>query len=162
MHIVNFNVLARQGPELGARIPDPEGRSLWNMFHAQTMGDLAIVVDENLNKGIFEQWLLREGIKAQFYEFLDSSDPVVKADKVHILKAAYGRIGWYIDNDPRTIALTLSKGIPSLLVGSPFTIRPEWENERSITPWDELVAEMDSQKMKQQAKVWSYLEDEVA
>jgi hypothetical protein len=160
MHIVNFNVLARQGPELGARQPDAEGRRFWNMLHAQTMGDIAVVVDDELNRSIFEQWMMREGFKAQLYEFIGSSDPVVKAEKVHLFMAAYGRNGWYIDNDPRTVALTLSSGITSVLIGSPFTIRPEWENERSITPWDELVASMDEQKLKQQAKVWSYLDDE--
>lgn len=130
------------------------------MFHKQSMGHMCVVVDEELNRDIFEQWLMREGYKAQIYEFLDTSDPVVKAEKVHLLTTSFGRAGWYIDNDPRTLALTIAKGIPSLLVGSPFTIRPEWEESgRQIRPWDELVSEMDRQHLKKVQKAWTLAEE---
>lgn len=125
------------------------------MFHKLTIGNMCLVSDEVHNKDLFETWLIREGFKASRYEFFDSTDPIVKAEKVHLLTTMFGRAGWYVDVDPRTVALTIGKGIPSLLVGSPYTIRPEWEEEKAIRPWDDLVAEMDRQWLLKAKKMWN-------
>lgn len=121
---------------------------------------MAIVYDGEPQKDIFEHWLMQEGFKAATYEVFDTKDPVIKAEKVHLLTTLFGRAGWYVDVDPRTVARTIAKGIPSLLVGSPYTIRPEWEQEKTITPWGELVAEMDRQNLLKTQKAWRELEDE--
>lgn len=155
----NFDVLARPGATISTRQPDPDGRNLWRMFHSLTVGNMCIVCDDDIDRTLFEHWLMREGFKASTYDFFDTKDPIIKAEKVHLLSTMFGRAGWYVDVDPRTIALTIAKGIPSLLVGSPFTIRPEWEEAKAIRPWDELVAEMDRQKILKVKKSWSNMED---
>lgn len=155
----NFDVLARPASELAKRQPDPDGRALWNLFSG-TLQHMCIVVDEDVDRRIFEHWLIREGLKASTIDFLDSHEPLVKAEKIHHLTTMFGRAGWYVDTDPRTIALTIAKGIPSLLVGSPHTIRPEWEEEPEIRPWDAVVAELDRQKMKKAQRTWENDDDE--
>ena len=160
MLLFNFDVIARPNAELVKRQPDPDGRSLWRSFHASTRGNMAIVCDEDYPREHFEHWLTIEGFKPTTYELMDSHDPYIKEEKVHLLSTMFGRSGWYIDTDPRTIALTLAKGIPSLLVGAPYTIRPEWENEVPIRPWDELVAEMDRQKILKVTKTWTDMEEQ--
>lgn len=158
--IFNFDVLARPGTEMGARQPDPDGRALWNMFQYQAGLHTVIVADHVSNMEIFQTWLLREGIKASHYEILDSTDPVVKAEKVHLLTTMWGRAGWYVDTDPRTAALTIAKGIPTLVVASPYTIRPEWETEKPPRPWAELVDEMDRQRISKVTRAWNIEQDE--
>lgn len=154
MIIFNFDVLARPNNEFGARLPDPEGVKLWLMLHDQTLGRLAVVVDGDPKRDHLEHWLTVNGIKAAMYEILDTDDPVVKADKVHRISMAAGRSDWYIDVDPLTVVETLRLGIPSLLVANPYVVRPEWMESKGPRPWDQVVSEIERQKLIKANKTW--------
>lgn len=154
MIIFNFDVLAKPDIELGARLPDPEGMRLWNMFYQQNYGRLAVVVDEDVNISIFEHWLKVNGVKAALYEVLDTTNPQTKAEKVHKLAMLHGRSDWYIDNDPDTCAITLRLGIPTLFVANPYTVRPEWSGIKRARPWTELVDEVNHQAEMRAERTW--------
>lgn len=158
MIFMNFNVIARPAEDVAHRIPDPEGRALWSMFHREMMGRIFLIVDQCDKPEHLETWLVREGFKAFQYEILDSNDPVIKAERVHQLSASLGRTNWYVDNDPRTVSRTLERGISSLLVAVPYTIRPEWVAPKQVKPWGEMVEEMDRQAEMRNRKTWNELE----
>lgn len=152
--IVNFDVIARPGKELGARLPDPEGMRLWKMFHDQTMGRIALVIDEEVPKDIFEHWLKVNQVKPAIYEMLDVVHPDLKAEKVHILSMTMGISDWYVDNDPYACAFTLRLGIPTLLVCNPYVVRPEWSGVKAARPWDTIVTEIDNQSLQRAERTW--------
>lgn len=156
MIIFNFDVLARPHSEFAQRVPIREGLELWSDLHQTHNGRLGLVVDECNDRFILEHWLKINHIKASIYEVLETTDPKLKAEKVHHLGMAIGRSGWYVDVDPGTITETLRLGIPSLLVANPYIIRPEWGpgGVSTIRPWDELVEEIDNQKLMQAEKEW--------
>lgn len=154
MIVFNFDVLARPNKELGARLPDPDGLRLWKMLYEQTLGRMAVVVDESVDLAIFEHWLKLNGIKAAVYDVLDTHDPMIKAEKIHKLSMAMGRSDWYIDNDPVTAAITMKLGIPTLLVCNPYIVRPEWVGTKAQKPWDALVQEIDEQAEMKANKTW--------
>ena len=131
---------------------------MWTMFHRELMGRIFVVVDKADSKEHLETWLLREGFKAFQYEILDTTDPVIKADRVHQFSASLGRTTWYVDNDPRTCARTLEKGIPTLMVGNPYIIRPEWTAPRDVKSWGELVDEIERQNEMRNRKTWGEME----
>lgn len=147
-------MLARPNKDLASRLPDSEGTRLWKVFHEQTLGRLAIVVDEDVDTSIFEHWLKVNGIKASLYEVLDVTDAAIKAEKVHRLATTMGRSDWYIDNDPEACAHTLRLGVPTLLVASPYVVRPEWSKEKSARPWDSLVQEINDQALHRANRTW--------
>jgi hypothetical protein len=153
--IFNFDVLAKPGQEFGARLPDPDGIRLWMMMHEQSLGRLAVVKDTLVKTDHLEHWMRVNGIKAAVYEQLDVESYQDKAEKVQRLAMLYGRSDWYIDIDPRTCALTMAMGMPTLLVAHPYVVRPEWVKEDvGPTPWDELVAEVDRQNDLRSARTW--------
>lgn len=154
MIVFNFDVVARPHEELSNRTPDPEGMRLWRMFHEQTMGRMALVVDEEVNKEVFEHWLLVNNVKAAMYQELDTKDPAIKADKVQLLMTSTGRVDWYVDNDPIAAAKTLRLGIPTLLVANPYIVRPEWSGIKAARSWDDLVHEVESQVIMKAEKNW--------
>jgi hypothetical protein len=151
-----MDVIARPADMVANRVPDPEGRALWRMFHKETMGRMMLIIDKCDNEEHLEIWLKREGFKAFQYHVLDTTDPVIKADKIHTLSASIGRTNWYIDNDPETCALTLKLGIASIMVGNPYIIRPEWSTSvKEIRPWGTLVDEMNRQAELRAEKEWN-------
>lgn len=149
-------MLARPHVELAQRVPIREGLELWSDLHQTHNGRLGLVVDECEDTFIFEHWLKINNIRASVYESLDTRDPIIKAEKVHHLGMAIGRSSWYIDVDADTVAETLKRGIPSLLVAHPYIMRPEWAPGKmpTIRPWDELVEEIDKQKLMQAERTW--------
>lgn len=154
MIVFNFDVLARPGKELGARLPDPDGMRLWRMLHEQSLGRVAVVVDEEVDIPIFEHWLKINGVKAAVYDIFDTNDPQIKAERIHRLSMSVGRSDWYIDNDPVTAAITMKLGVPTLLVCNPYIVRPEWVGAKAKRPWDDLVQEIDSQAEMRANKTW--------
>jgi len=154
MIIFNFDVLALPGKEFGARVPYPEGMRLWSDLFETHMGRLAVVIDEAPQSHILEHWLKINGIKAAVYEELGTTDPQMKAEKVYKLSMAVGTKDWYIDTDPRTVAITMKLGMPSLLVANPYIVRPEWVDPQHNRPWDELVEEIDRQATMRAARDW--------
>jgi hypothetical protein len=158
MIIVNFDVIARPHEQVSHRLPDPEGIRLWRMLHKDTRGRMMIVTDECDSEDNLETWFLAEGVKPSIYQNIDTKDPLIKADKIHLLAASVGKLDWYIDNDPRACANTIGLGIPTLIVGSPYVIRPEWNSHQEIRPWGDLVVEMDHQAVLRNTKTWSDFE----
>jgi hypothetical protein len=152
--IFNFSVVAKPGQSLGERQPDRSGMYIWKMMHDQSIGRICLVVNETYQRPILEDWLKVEGLKPSFYELLDEPSPNLRAEKVHRIGAVFGRPEWYVDNDPLTCAETLKLGIQTLLVASPYIVRPEWSGERTIRAWDTLVEEMDNQALKAAEKTW--------
>lgn len=154
MIIFNFDVLARPGESLALRQPDPDGRAVWSMLFDKYMGRLCVVSTVEYDRMQFEEWLKREKFKASSYEFIDQVDPVLIAERTHIIGSAFGRINWYVDNNPRVCAETLKLGIPTLVVASPYIVRPEWSDVKRVKEWGSLVEEMDSQALKAAEKSW--------
>lgn len=150
-----MDVLARPHDDFGARVPDPEGMRLWSDLHQTHLGRLGLVVDEVPSVMIFEHWLRVNGVKAAQYEVLETIDPQIKAEKVQRLMMTVGIQDWYVDVDPRTIALTLRMGIPSMLIANPYVLRPEWLQEVDPRPWDQLVSELDQQLAFRAARSWN-------
>jgi hypothetical protein len=155
MILFHMDVLARPHEDFGARVPDSEGMRLWSDLHQTHLGRLGVVVDEIPSQAILEHWLRVNGVKAVIYEVLETTDPQIKAEKVQRLMMSVGIQDWYIDTDPRTVALTLRMGIPSMLIANPYVLRPEWlEDAGGPRPWGELVTEMDSQLELRAARAW--------
>lgn len=154
MIVFNFSVLAKPAESLSLRQPDPDGRAVWNAFFDKYMGRIIVVCDEVYDRTQFMEWLKREQFKASMLDFLDQKDPVLKAEKVHRVGSAAGKINWYVDNDARACAETLKLGIPTLVVASPYIVRPEWDGGRVIKEWDSLVEELDTQALKAAERTW--------
>lgn len=154
MIIFNFSVIAKPSDTLATRQPDTQGLNIWNMMHEHSVGRMCLVVNEVYEKMVFEDWLKKQRIKPSFYEFLDEDRPQLKAEKVHRVAAVFGKPDWYVDNDPKACAETLKLGIPTLVVGAPYIVRPEWSGLKTIKAWDTLVEEMDSQALKAAEKTW--------
>lgn len=124
------------------------------MVFEKYTGRICVVSTTEYDRPQFEEWLKREQFKASVYEFIDQVDPALKAEKVHIIGSSFGRINWYVDNDPRVCAETLKLGVPTLLVACPYIVRPEWDMGRKVKEWGSLVDEMDSQALKAAEKTW--------
>ena len=123
-------------------------------MHDQSVGRICLVVNEDYTKMIMEDWLKKEGIKPSFYEMLDESDPTLRAEKINRIGAVFGKPEWYVDNDPRTCAETLKLGMPTMLIASPYLVRPEWSNMKVIKEWNVLVEELDTQALRAAEKTW--------
>ena len=123
-------------------------------MHDQSVGRICLVVNEDYTKMIMEDWLKKEGIKPSFYEMLDESDPILRAEKINRIGAVFGKPEWYVDNDPRTCAETLKLGMPTMLIASPYLVRPEWSNMKVIKEWNVLVEELDTQALRAAEKTW--------
>ena len=154
MILFNFSVIAKPGQHLGERQPDSHGMSIWRMFHESTIGRICLIINEEYQKPVLEDWLKVERIKPAFYEMFEEPSANLKAERIHRIGAVFGKPEWYIDNDPMTCSETLKLGIPTILVASPYIVRPEWSRERVIKSWDTLVQEMDEQALKAANKTW--------
>jgi len=154
MIIVNLSVLSRSADIVGSRQPVPEGRAIWAMLFERYMGRLAVISNEEYDRSHFADWLKREGFKASFFECITEPHPDLKAQKIQLLGAAFGRVEWYVDTDPKTCAETTALGIPTILVSVPFIVRPEWDRGKEIRQWDSLVEEMESQALKAAERTW--------
>lgn len=154
MIVLSFDVIARPGDSLAIRQPDPDGRAVWSMLFDKYTGRLCVVSTTEYDRSQFEEWLKIEKFKASTYEFIDHTDPVLIAEKVHTIGSAFGRINWYVDNDPRVCSETLKLGIPTLVVACPYIVRPEWDSGRRIKEWGSLVDELDVQALKAAEKTW--------
>lgn len=154
MILFNFSVIARPAESLPLRQPDSDGRSLWNMMHAHYMGRICLIVDEDYPADLLENWLKQEGFKPSVYQVIDEVLPDIKAEKVHRVGAIFGRPVWYVDNDPKVCAKTIALGIPTLMVGCPYVLRPEWVLQKDMRKWDDLVEEMNNQALKAAERTW--------
>jgi hypothetical protein len=152
--VFNFSVLARPAENLSLRQPDSDGRALWGAMFDKYMARMIVVCDEVYDRTQFMDWLKREQFKASMIDFLDEVDPVLKAEKVHRIGSAAGKISWYVDNDARACSETIKLGIPTIVAVSPYIVRPEWDTGRKIKEWGSLVDEIDTQVLKAAERSW--------
>lgn len=160
MIIVTYDVLALPAEELGARQPSKHGRTLWNMLFTKYNGRICVLAD-GIPKDkypIVTEWLKREGYKAGSIDFSQDTGLDNRLDRVRAIYAGMGRVDWYIDVDPKMVALTLKEGIPSLLVSVPYIARPEWNQDKEIKQWDSLIEEIDGQALLKAERSWTEIE----
>jgi hypothetical protein len=155
--VIGFDVLAYQGEELGARQPTKEGRTLWNMMFSMYEGRICVLAHgiEDKKTPILMEWLKREGYKAGAIDLTYETSPDAKLERIRSIQAGYGRIDWFVDTDPATVAKSIHEGITSLLVSIPSIPRPEWVGGRTIRGWDELSRELDAQALAKAERHWN-------
>lgn len=154
MILFNFSVIARPADALPLRQPDADGRAMWNMLSEHYMGRICLIVNEDYPRDLLEAWLKSEKFKPSMYEVIDETIPELKAEKIHRVGAVFGRPSWYVDNDPKVCAKTVALGIPTLMVGCPYVLRPEWVQQRDMREWGDLVDEMNRQALKAAERTW--------
>ena len=153
MLIVTFNVLAYPTTDkltsIGARQPSPEAQKLWNALYNQYHGNLIILATGTDRADLVEGWAKMEGYKYAHVAVVESTKPEDIRDRVRDFNAIYGKIHWFVDSDPRTVKLVMEDAVPSLLVGLPAFVRPEWrENkQKEHQLWDDLVREIEVQTL---------------
>jgi hypothetical protein len=154
--VLTFDVLAHAGKELGARQPITEGRRLWNMLFPAFEGRICVLASgvDHDKTTILMEWLKREGYKAGSIDLTYETSTDAKLERVRSIQAGYGRIDWFVDTDPATVARVIHEGIASLLVSIPSIPRPEWGKERDIRGWDELSKELDAQALAKAERDW--------
>lgn len=159
MIVITLNALALPADDLGARQPRTETRRLWNALFPYYHGRILVLADGIKKEGmqgeqILLEWLKKEGYKASSVDIVELSGSEIKTERVVSLNAVYGRIHWFIDNDPETVAKVTRYGIPCLLVTIPDVVRPEWSGEREIKAWDALVEEINTQELAKRERSW--------
>ena len=158
MILFNFNVLARPGEELGARVPDPEGVYLWRSLFEASVGRLGVLYSGDPDTVMFQNWMKINQIKAIMYDTTGTTESKVCAEKAAQILAAAGGRNMYIDVDPDTVKETYALGIPSFLMCQPFIVRPEWSSTKQMKGWDNLVDEIDRQAIAKAEKTWGDLD----
>lgn len=156
MIVLTLDVLAHPGEELGARQPTLEGRKLWNMFFNMYQGRICILAPgiDTKQTTILMEWLKRENYKAGSLDFSYEATTDAKLERVRAVQAGIGRIDWFIDTDPATVAKVIHEGIPSLLVCTPSIPRPEWVKQRDVKAWEQLSQEIDAQALVRAERTW--------
>lgn len=157
MIVFGFDVLAHQCDELGERPPTREGRQLWNMMFSKYEGRICVLAHgiEDDKTPILMEWLKKEGYKAGAIDLTYETSPDAKLERIRSIQAGYGRIDWFVDTDPSTVAKSVHEGIASLLVSIPSVPRPEWVDGRTIRGWDELSRELDAQALAKAERHWN-------
>lgn len=156
MIVLTLDVLAHPGEELGARQPTLEGRKLWSMFFSMYQGRICLLASgvDTKKTTILMEWLKRENYKAGSLDFSYETTPDAKLERVRAIQAGIGRIDWFIDTDPTTVAKVIHEGIPALLVCTPSIPRPEWVKQRDIKAWEQLSQELDTQALARAERTW--------
>lgn len=158
MILVSFDLLALPGESLALRKPCPEGRRLWNMLWQAHHGQVALLVVGNPSMEVLAHWLKTEGYKPSVIDISRDDGPDAKHIRIQALQAAFGKIRFYYDTDPRAVALSLHEGIPSLLFANPLLPRPEWGSDKTIRAWDAVVEEIERQQVKHNEATWGDIE----
>jgi hypothetical protein len=156
MIVMTLDVLAHPSEELGARQPSVEGRKIWNMMFPMYEGRICVLAHgiEDSKTPILMEWLKREGYKAGSIDLTYETTTDAKLERVRSIQAGYGRIDWFVDTDPSTVARVIHEGIASLLVSIPSSPRPEWVEKRTIKAWNELTEEIDRQTLVKAERSW--------
>lgn len=156
MIVITYEVIANRHVNIGSSQPSKHGRRLWNLFFGAYNGRICVLIN-NIEKPHYEiamEWLKRENFKPGSIDFHWEKGSENRLDRVRALHAIHSKIDWYIDNDAESIAKVLKDGIPTLMVSTPFTIRPEWEEDRVIVGWDKLSEELNNQALKKAEREW--------
>jgi hypothetical protein len=156
MIVVTLDVLAHVGKDIGARQPVTESRKLWNMLFSQYQGRICVLatgIDKHQTPLLME-WLKRENYKAGMLDLTHETTTDAKLERVRAVQAGVGRIEWFLDTDPSTIAKVIHEGISCLLVSVPSIPRPEWVDAKKIRGWEELSKELDAQALAKAERSW--------
>jgi hypothetical protein len=72
------------------------------------------------------------------------------------LRNAFGNVRWFVDIDPYTAQMALEDGLPTLIAVAPSVPRIEWRSDLRTgnKPWDELVEEIDKQRIMRAEANW--------
>lgn len=153
MIVVTFDVLAYpttdKAMSIGARQPSPESRGLWNALYNQYHGNMIILATGTTRADLIQGWAKLEGYKYSHIDVISTITPESIRDRIRDLNAVYGKLSWFVDSDPRTVKLVMQDAIPSILVGLPAFVRPEWREDkpREKQMWDDLVKEIEVQSI---------------
>lgn len=145
MIICSFDVLAETAPSIALRQPREVGIKLYNTLLEDALGLMTVTFNSQYTPEEVEHWTKLYNVKVPATFFHWSQDPKSKAVEIDRLMAVGGRRNWYVDTDPAAIAATLSQGIPSLLVGIPFVVRPEWHSNPGPRQWADIAKEVERQ-----------------
>jgi hypothetical protein len=156
MYVFHLDSLAHPHEELIQRLPRRTGLLLWRNLHESLLGRMGVVLTEEAPADKLETWLRIHNIRAAIYEILDPSLAPIDEQLENVMRINGQRAGdLYIDVDADRSASMLRRGVPTLLLGDPYVLRKEWEDEGVSRPsWDELVAEMDRQAVLKSKKEW--------
>ncbi len=161
MYIFHLDALAHAHEEMIQRLPRRNGLLLWRALYESSMGRMGVVVTDAVETEKLETWMRLHNIRASVYEVMDPEmGPLDRQIEAMMIHNGMRTGDMYVDVDPLKISQLISRGVPTLLLGDPYVLRKEWsEIEPKDSPgWDELVAEMDRQKIYRTKKEWN--EDE--
>ena len=156
MIVLTLDVLAHPGEELGARQPTLEGRKLWNMFFNMYQGRICLLAPgvDTKQTTILMEWMKRENYKAGSLDLCRETSADAKLERIRSIQAGIGRINWFIDTDPSTVAKVIHEGIPTIVVSAPSIPRPEWVKQRDIRGWEQISQELATQALARAERTW--------
>jgi hypothetical protein len=156
MILITMDTLALPAETVGTRKPSVEGRGLWNMLFQQYNGSIVLIADERDDKDHLAHWLKSEGFKPSMLDYAKDNTPREKVRRAVHLRNAFGNVRWFVDIDPYTAQMALEDGLPTLIAVAPSVPRIEWRSDLRTgnKPWDELVEEIDKQRIMRAEANW--------
>lgn len=156
MILITMDTLALPAETVGTRKPSVEGRGLWNMLFQQYNGSIVLIADERDDKDHLAHWLKSEGFKPSMLDYSKDNTPREKVRRAVHLRNAFGNVRWFVDIDPYTAQMALEDGLPTLIAVAPSVPRIEWRSDLRTgnKPWDELVEEIDKQRIMRAEANW--------
>lgn len=117
------------------------------------IGKVALV-SNSLHEDKVEYWLRINGFRDHEYLFpARTDDPFevggTRLKQVQSVTATQHSIDFVVEPDPEIAARLMHDGVPTMLFLHPRYARPEFRPdwEEKVTPWDTLVAEVESQTL---------------
>lgn len=124
------------------------------LYHALASTSKVALVSNSLHEDKVEYWLRINGFRDHAYLFCArTDDPFEVAGsrlrQIRSVTDTQHAVDLVIDPDPEIAAALMHEGIPTMLFLHPRYSRPEFrpDHEEEVTPWDRLVAEVDSQAL---------------
>jgi hypothetical protein len=158
--IITMDTLAIPAEAVGSRLPSVEGRRLWNLLFQQYNGSILLIADDRDDKEHLEHWLKSGGFKPSMIDYAVDNTPRSKVQRAAQLRNAFGNLHWFVDIDPYSAQLALEEGLPTLITVTPSVPRAEWRDDREDKrlPWDDLVEEIDRQRIMRAEASWGEIE----
>lgn len=156
MYLFHIDALAHPHEEFSHRLPRRNGLLLWRNLYDAVLGRTGVVLTEDIKTDHLERWLRVHNIRASVYEVIDPElAPVGQQIETMMIKNGQRAGDMYVDVDADRCAALLQRGISVMLLGDPYILRKEWNEEALDRPsWDELVEEMDRQAVLKSKKEW--------
>ena len=156
MYLFHIDALAHPHEEFSHRLPRRNGLLLWRNLYDAVLGRTGVVLTEDVKPEYLETWLRVHNIRASVYKVIDPALGPIDMQVERMMISNGQRAGdMYIDVDADRVASLLKRGVPTLLMGDPYILRKEWNEEQVARPsWDTLVEEMDRQAVLRSKKEW--------